>query len=420
MELGRSPYLETERKSSHKTKKRKHAESEQNTSTKKRKKQLDLNLHHVRDTPTKIPKPKTKSQSLKDGIQSPPSSPPLPATLPDSDHDDSITDAPPITNGSLTTTTTTSSPFHSTTLSLYLPIPAIALSPSTALPAMLTTHLTPLLLSYYPPLRGIVLSISNPILSSKKPLPNRPPPPHAPSTDAENEASQTVLAHCADVDGLSYAWLTATFLLFRPQIGDELEGWVNVCSEGFVGLVCYNYFQVAVARNRIPRQWRWVAPGGEAVRNTANTRRKRKMMGPKKDGDGEEEEEEMEEEEEGMADTWQETLVNAVADGDHQGGQKEAGDGDGEGEIGYFQRADGTRVQGSIRFRVVDCEMVPGHDRESWSLQIEGTLLSVHEEESVLEEERQKVLRRQGKAAMSGALGSGARSDRNGHVLSKG
>lgn len=411
MELGRSPHLETERKSSHKTKKRKHADSEQRTSSKKRKKQLDSNLDNALNTPTKIRKSKTKSRSLNDAVQSPPSSPPVPATLPDSDHDISITDAPPITNGSLTTT---SSPFHSTTLSLYLPIPAIALSPTTALPAILTTHLTPLLLSYYPPLRGIVLAISNPILSSKRPLPNSPPPP-PPSTHAD-EPSQTVLAHCADADGLSYTWLTATFLLFRPRIGDELEGWVNVCSEGFVGLVCYNYFQVAVARDRIPRQWRWVSPGGGAVANKGEMRRKMKKMGVKKDGDGEEEEEE---EEEAMVDTSQETLVNAVADGDQE--RKEDGDGDrdGEGEIGYFQRGDGSRVQGSIRFRVVDSEIVPGHDRESWSLQIEGTLLSVDEEESVLEEERQKVLRRQEKAVMSGALGPGAARDRNGHVLSK-
>ncbi|ERF70022.1 hypothetical protein EPUS_03574 [Endocarpon pusillum Z07020] len=380
MELGRSPHLETERKSSHKTKKRKHADSEQKTSSKKRKKQLDSNLHHVLDTPSKIPKSKTKSQSFNDAVQSPPSSPPVRATLPDPDHDISITDAPPITKGSLTPT---SSPFHSTTLSLYLPIPAIALSPNTALPAMLTTHMTPLLLSYYPPLRGIVLSISNPILSSQKPLPHRPPaPPPSPNAD---EPSQTVLAHCADADGLSYAWLT---------VHD------NVCSEGFVGL--------AVEMGG--------AGGGEAVGNKGEMRRKMKKIGVKRDGDGEEEEEE-EEEEEGMVDTSQETLVNAVADGDQ--GQEEDGDGDGEGEIGYFQRGDGTRVHGSIRFRVVDCEIVPGHDRESWSLQIEGTLLSVDKEESVLQEERQKVLRRQGKAVMSGGLGSGPGSDRNGHVLSK-
>ncbi len=166
MTLDHSPHVGTEPTPSHQTKKRKHAESEHKTSSRKRKKHLDSNHHNAPDTPTKISISKTRSQPHNINVQSPPSSPPVPATLPDSDHDISITDAPPITKDS---------PFHSATISLYLPIPPIALSQITALPSLLTTHLTPLLLSYYPPLRGIVLAISNPILSSRKPSPDNAP-----------------------------------------------------------------------------------------------------------------------------------------------------------------------------------------------------------------------------------------------------
>lgn len=363
MELEQPSVRDEEHKSSHKTKKRKHTDPGQSTSSKKRK-HLDASLENAQDTPA-------KSKPLDNALESPPSSPPVPATLPDSDHDISLTDAPSIADG---TATTTSSPFHTTTLSLYLPLPAIALSATTALPSLLTTHLTPLLLTYYPPLRGIVLSISNPILSSKKPQPNSPP---SHPIDAE---SRTVLAHCADTDGLSYVWLTATFLLFRPRIRDELEGWLNVCSEGFVGLVCYNYFQVAVARNRIPRQWKWIPPSGEAMGK----------MGRKKKG------KRTNDADEDATATSQETLVH-----DSTGTGVEEHESDEEREAGYFQREDASRVKGSIRFSVRDCEIVPGHDREGWSLQIEATLLSVEEEERVLEEERQKALRRQGKAGMA-------------------
>ena len=392
MEEKDSPFGEAERKSSHRTKKRKHTDLEQRPPSRKRKKHLDGSLENAPDTPIPSSKSRTKAPPPNEVLQSPPSSQPVSAALPESDHDISITDTPATTNGS---TAELPSPFYTTTMSLYLPLPAIALSPITALPSLLTARLTPLLLTYYPPVRGIILSISNPILSSKKPQPNDPP------TDP-NE--RTVVAHCADTDGLSYVWLTATFLLFKPQIGDELEGWVNVCSEGFVGLICYNYFQVAIAKNRIPTEWRWIPPGGEV--NAAvkwKTRRKTKTKRKRNDDD-----------DEIATATSQERLVNGddVARTEEEEEEEEEGK-----ESGYFQRDDGTKVKGSIRFRVVDCEIVPGHDRESWSLQIEGTLLSTAEERRVLEEEQLKALRRQGKAVMSGGLSSVGRNESLSHSI---
>lgn len=164
-----------------------------------------------------------------------------------------------------------------------------------------------------------------------------------------------------------------------------------------MGLVCYNYFQVAVARDRIPDAWRWVPPGSESSERKGMVNKGKKKKGKKND----------EEEEEGCAGTSQETLVNGGGEGGVEDIEEE------ERESGYFRREDGTRVKGSIRFRVVDCEIVPGVDRGSWSLQIDGTLLSPEEEERVLEEERQKALRKQGKALMSGGMGS---VPRNGSV----
>ncbi len=144
--------------------------------------------------------------------------------------------------------------------------------------------------------------------------------------------------------------------------------------------------------------------------NKAKLRRKRKKKAAARESN------EDDREEEATVDTSQETLVNGIAEGDQE--HREEGDGDGaeDAEIGYFQREDATRVRGCISFRVVDCEIVPGHDRDSWSLQIEGSLLSVDEEERLLEQERQKVLRRQGRAVMSGglALGSGSTSSGGG------
>lgn len=156
MELEQSPVRETERKPSHKSKKRKYTDSEQRASSKKRK-HIDTHLEHGPDTGTPTSKPKTKkktkSQPVQNAVQSPLSSPPVPASLPDPnpDHDTSIIDAPEITNDFHTITSTSistspnppTSPFLTTITTLLLPLPPIALSPTTALPSLLTTHLTP-------------------------------------------------------------------------------------------------------------------------------------------------------------------------------------------------------------------------------------------------------------------------------------
>jgi hypothetical protein len=91
---------------------------------------------------------------------------------------------------------------------------------------------------------------------------------------------------------------------------------------------------------------------------------------------------------------------------------------------GYFIKADGSRVAGTMQFRIADADVVPGHDREKWSLQIEGTLLNSQDEAKLVEEERIQAekLNARGKAqghgagtpsrdaaVMSGALGVGDR-----------
>lgn len=396
MALSGSQLDEEERVLSPPSKKRKVASSEQKTVSKRQK--LKHHLEAVVDqespdtttpaTPTPGSKFKKRSRLSAKDVQSHTPAQPSYSTFQDQDASVlphlGLPDTSSITNRAPAANTLRrqaargsphaplSSPFHLQTTSLYLPLPPIALSTTTALPSLLATHLTPVLLTYYPPLQGVVLAISNPVLSSRTPAADKPP---SPPSSSSTPAPQLVLAHCADDGGISYVWLTATFLLFRPQVGDELEGWLNVCSEGFVGLICYNYFQVAVARGRIPPRWRWVPPGGEPAGSTEKTAKK---GGRAKGKDQKTEERERDNVSGGEQGRPQQPLSEGVVNGD---GVRDRVHQEDDRENGFFVREDGSRVKGSLRFRVVDCEVVPGHDRESWSLQVEGTLLSPEEEE---------------------------------------
>jgi DNA-directed RNA polymerase I subunit RPA43 len=277
------------------------------------------------------------------------------------------------------------SSFYSTRISFYLSIPAISLESGGS--SLLATHLAPLLLTYFPPAQGIVLSFSDPVISAK---PNTGINlPLIPPRDGRVPPQAEVLAKTADEYGVCWVWLTATLLVFRPETGDELHGWTNVTSEGFVGLVSYNYFQTAVEKTRIPAAWKWNGPTKEEMTKNKKKGKKGKLR----------DEVDQQQDSEGLE------------DGDNMAAPYQTRIQD---DSGYFADASGSKIPSTLKFRVVDTEVVPAHDRTKWSLQIDGTLLEEEAEQKVLAEERAKFERTQqrsrsqtpgGDAFMAGALG---------------
>ncbi|KAI9791741.1 MAG: hypothetical protein M1816_003551 [Peltula sp. TS41687] len=216
------------------------------------------------------------------------------------------------------------SPFHNQTSSLYLPLSPISqLNP---LEGLCAEHLSPLLLSYYPPFRGVILSYDNVRLSEH--------PTASPTQEPQ------VLAKPLDEYGSSFVWVTADFLLLRPRSGQWIEGWINLQNESHLGLVCWNLFNASIERDRLPEDWTWTGVGG-------------RMTGAK----------------------------------DQQSRNSEGGGGAYEDRgQGYFVDGDGKRVEGLVRFRVTDCEAAFAHDRGFLNLQ--GTLLDEEAEKDLVERER--------------------------------
>lgn len=359
----------------HKTKKRKHADDHEEPGTEKKKKHKKSRVENedsvlAGETLVKKSKKRLLSPLAPTGHLTPTSSSRVDVRASTPIIIDN--EAPPIqtddyTNAQLSPEPSplddsTPSPFHSVRLSLYLPLSAISLSPSTALSSLQAEHLSPLLLTYYVPAHGVVLAFTNTVLSSTRPSPSS-------SLDLNTSTSAPILAHCADDYGVSYTWLTTTFLVFRPTPGEKLSGWINVSSDGFVGLISYNYFQAGVAKNRIPRDWRWIGPGGDLAQ--ARKRSKRKKIKIRSDSDDDVMDIDMD------ADKSQATQVPA----------EDWGEDDYDG-TGYFVSDGGSRVKGTLHYRIVDADVVPGHDRDKWSIQIEGTLLSPEDEAALVEEER--------------------------------
>lgn len=228
---------------------------------------------------------------------------------------------------------TTNSPFHLQTTSLYLPLSPI--SQSSAFTGLCAEHLSPLILTYYPPLRGIVLSYSNVRLSE---------------TPSPNSSSTTepfpVLAKSVDEYAASFIWATADFLVFRTQKGTWIEGYVNLQNESHLGLVYLNLFSASIPRSYLPKRWKWVEDPSSSGSSNPKTARKSNKGSAEVEGQG------------------------------------------------HFVDENGNKVDGMVRFRIRDFETQARIESDRGFISIEGTLLSAEEEREVEAKEREKRIGR--------------------------
>ncbi|KAL9601267.1 MAG: hypothetical protein Q9219_002672 [cf. Caloplaca sp. 3 TL-2023] len=233
----------------------------------------------------------------------------------------------------------TASPIHLQTSSLYLPLSPLA--NHYPLEGLCAEHISPLILTYYPPLRGTILSYHNATLST---------------TSQQNRSPEdaSVLAQSVDEYAAPHIWLTADFLLLKPQKGDVVEGWVNLQNEGNIGLVCWNFFNASIERKRLPKHWKWV-PGGLDLRHS-----KKKLKGSEQGDDMETDQLESN------------PQVNGSSDAE-----------------GHFKDRNGERIKGLLQFTVKDVETSRSSGGENGFLNIEGTLLNEVEEREMREAENQ-------------------------------
>ncbi len=257
------------------------------------------------------------------------------------------------------------SPFYLETFSLYLPLPPIA--QGHAIQGLCAESLSPLILTYYPPFHGTIVSYSNPRVSSE---------PGA-------KASKPAYARAVDEYAATFIWLTADFLLFKPQRGTVIEGYVNLQNESNIGMLCWNFFNASIERKRLAKGWKWVAGGMKPP-----GKRKLKKAGKSATTESEDDVESYKSPEEPLVEDTQ----------------------------GYFRNAQGKKIEGLMRFRVKNVETSRSMDRETGFLSIEGTMLSEEEERELQEQEAMRTPARGGKQqnhsndpkdAMTGALTNG-------------
>ncbi|ODH41748.1 hypothetical protein ACO22_01326 [Paracoccidioides brasiliensis] len=286
---------------------------------------------------------------------------------------------------------TASSPFYLITATLYVPLSPISISPTHALSSLQAEHLAPLLLTYYHPFRGIVLAYSNASISSI--------PPSFPSSKAGSAATHNpdeelnpqplTLATSAGEYGVLFVYLTATFLVFRPERGQQLEGWINVQSDGFLA----------------PGEGSTATPKSNNTSNSAAVT------------DDDDEDSDFDSDKENFRPLPTRSLASVLDLSTHSQYNHTHNDPiqlsanpDEAATAGFFRTRSGRRVRGMIRFRVRDVDVIPGAEADKGFLSIEGTMLSAKEEAQLVEEERKRagLTPLSAAATMAGGLGEGS------------
>lgn len=178
----------------------------------------------------------------------------------------------------------------------------VSLSPAalaTPLPALCATIFSPLLLSYFPPTKGIVLAYEDVQLSTSPPphkllASERPLNSHAQhdhddhrhqdhdhdhdtsnsDSDSDSDASdsnnrsvaQPLLLRHIDEYAAPFLWASATFLVFRPARGALLTARLTHQAQSHITLSYLNMFPVSVLAADLPASWTWkVGAPGEAA-----------------------------------------------------------------------------------------------------------------------------------------------------------
>ena len=169
------------------------------------------------------------------------------------------------------------SPFVKQTTSFYLPLSPCAYD--FPLEGLCAEHISPLLLTYDSTLKGVLLSYENPRMSEH--------PNEGTQADRSKDAKK-ILSQSIDEYAVTYVWLTAEVIVFKPRRGTYLEGFVNVQNESMVGLVCYNYFNAMIERDKLPKEWKWVDDGEDGAQSQKQRKRAFRGAGHYEDDAGRE------------------------------------------------------------------------------------------------------------------------------------
>lgn len=245
--------------------------------------------------------------------------------------------------------------FHTERISQYVCLPPVCLSDPFS--AVCATVLSPSLLTYFPPAKGVVLAYEDVELT------NTPPSAQTATSKSNSQSRDDVtvepllLRHVDEYDA-PFLWVTASFLVWRPARNAFLHARITDQAKTHITLAHLNTFPVSILKDYLPSDWSWFS----------------KESGKVKKG-------------------WDGRLSD---------------------EGGWWVNGEGEKVEGGLDVRIRDFDgRMDGKAKGKGFLRIEGSLLSEEEEKA----KAKMGGKRKGKAAPSAMKTQQQREEANGEAI---
>ncbi|KAI4638170.1 hypothetical protein J4E93_010326 [Alternaria ventricosa] len=219
--------------------------------------------------------------------------------------------------------------FHIERISQYVCIPPSCLADPFS--AVCATVLSPLLLTYFPPAKGVVLAYENVELQSTPPAVSDPKSKNksqsqqrSESNSSDNAPAEPLLLRHVDEYAAPFLWVTASFIVWRPTRNAYLTAHITDQAKTHLTLAHLNTFPVSILKECLPSDWSWHS--------------------------------------------------------EESGQTKQGYDGKLSDEGGWWVNGDGEKVEGELRVRIRDVEgRMDGKGKGKGFLRIDGALVSEEE-----------------------------------------
>lgn len=110
-------------------------------------------------------------------------------------------------------------------------------------------HLDPLIMTFNRKVDGIIISYDN-IKFSKEQIKK--------NEDEDAAVEFNYVAKVSDENPFSFLWVYVDFVVWKPRIGDLLEGYSIMQSQSHIGLLIHDVFNASIKKFYIPENWYFV------------------------------------------------------------------------------------------------------------------------------------------------------------------
>ncbi|CAG97892.1 DNA-directed RNA polymerase I subunit RPA43 [Kluyveromyces lactis] len=102
-------------------------------------------------------------------------------------------------------------------------------------------HLNGMVMKYNADVGGVILGYENLSILGEEPT----------------EEDEKLMKLTADTP-FAFTWCNVEVIVWQPQVGDTIEGWIFIQSASHIGLLIHDAFNASIKKNNIPNDWTFI------------------------------------------------------------------------------------------------------------------------------------------------------------------